>query len=308
MKKLLSIYTLSIALLALSIIYNGCDTPAPTELVIDSDTTTEDQVDVEIITKDTQDEFYSNGFDSTGVALRLHNFGSVIVITGTKITSNNITNSTSLGQAVFFDNNSPVRNMNGNIIGFHTFSPGVIKFNNITAKIRQHNVKFNNGSSVIDSTLGPMFVVFSGRQNTVDPFGYNFKSNVSFQLNPDKGPSISFLIPTPDEVTGKVTFSGNRNAKNLKAVLGWNGNSNQKIEIVLGVKVKGSNISFPLYSLKTRDDGKFVVPSQLINSIPLERFDNIIFAFVRRIEFDNGSGSNRLKILSQSIHTIIINI
>jgi len=308
MKKLLSIYTLSIALLALSIIYNGCDTPAPTELVIDNNTTTEDQVDVEIITKDIQDEFYSNGFDSTGVAQSLHNFGSVIVLTGTKITNDNLTTSTSLAQAIFFDKNTPVRNMHGDVVGFHTVLPGEVKFNGITAKIRPLEIKFRNGSSVIDTILGSKYVVFSGRQNAVDPFGYNFKSNIPFQLNFDKGSPISFLIPTPEEITGKIAFNGNRNEKNLKAVLEWSGTGSQKIEIVLGAIVKGSNISFPLYSLKTRDDSKFVVPAQLLNSIPFERFDKIIFTFIRRFEFDNGSGSNRLKVLSQSIHTIIINI
>jgi len=308
MKKTISKFILSIALLALSLIYNGCDTPAPTELVIDNNTTTEDQVDVEIITKDIQDEFYSNGFDSTGVAQRLHNFGSVIVLTGTKISNNNSITNTSLAQAIFFDKTTPVKNMHGDVVGFHTVLPGQVKFNGITAKIRPLEIKFRNGSSVIDTILGSKYVVFSGRQNAVDPFGYNFKSNISFQLNPDKGLPTSFLIPTPEKITGKVTFNGNKNAKNLRAVLEWNGTGSQKIEIVLGAIVKGKNISFPLYSLKTRDDSKFVVPAQLLNSIPFERFDKIIFTFIRRIEFDSGSGSNRLKVFSQSIHTIIINI
>ena len=309
MKKLFINITLSLVLVALSLIYNGCDTPAPTELVIDNNTTIEDQVNVEIITKDTQDEFYSNGFDSTGVAQRLHNFGSVIVVTGAKISNRASTIKFSLAEAVFFDRSKPVMNMHGHVVGFHTVMPGVVKFNGKKAKLRPLKIKFRNGNTKVDTTLGFMYVAFSGRLNSMDPFGYNFRSKVNFQLNPTMGPPRSFNIPTPEEITGKVTFNGHKADKNLKAVLEWNkSTTGQKIEVVLGAVLKGSNVSFPLYRLTTRDDGRLVVPSQLLNTIPFERFDKIIFSFVRRLEFDNGSGSNRLKILSQSIHSIIIDI
>lgn len=305
MKKLFINITL---LIILGFFFYGCDSPAPTELVIDPNTITEDQVDVEIITKDTRDEFYSNGFDSTGVAHRLHKFGSVIVLTGTKISDKRSTIKFSLGVAAFFDRSKPVHNIRGDVVGFRTILPGVVKFNGIKAKIKPLNIKYRNGNTKVDTTLGPIYVVFSGRLNSVDPFGYNFRSNVRFQLIPAVGTATSFSIPTPEEITGKVTFNGHRADKSLKAVLEWNKSSGQKIEIILGAVVKGSNISFPFYRLKTRDDGRLVVPSQLLNTIPFERFDKIIFSFVRRFEFNNGSGSNRLKILSQSIHTIIIDI
>ena len=308
MKKLFINITMSLALVVLSFVYNGCDTPAPTELVIDNNTTTEDPVDVEIITKDTQDEFYSNGFDSTGVAHRLHNFGSVIVVTGAKISTKNSTTSSSLAEAAFFDKSKPVKNMHGNVVGFKTVMPGIVRFNGFKAKIRPLRIKYKNGSQVVDTTLGSIYVVFSGRLNSVDPFNYNFKSSVAFLLNPTTGHATSFSIPTPEEITGKVTFNGRQADKSLRAILEWNKSTGQKIEVILGAVLKGSNVSFPLYSLKTRDDGRLVVPSQLLNTIPFERFDKIIFSFVRRLEFDNGSGSNRLKILSQSIHSIIINI
>jgi len=305
MKKLFINITL---LIALGFFFYGCDTPAPTELIIDNNTTTEDQVDVEVITKDTQDEFYSNGFDSTGVAQRLHNFGSVVVVTGTKISDRKSTIKSSLAEAVFFDRNKPVMNMHGHVVGFHTVMPGVVKFNGKKAKVRPLKIKFKNGNVKVDTTLGSMYVVFSGRLNSMDPFGYNFRSNVNFQLNSTMGPARSFNIPTPEEITGEVTFNGHKADKNLRAVLKWNKSNKQKIEVVLGAVLKGSNISFPLYRLTTRDDGKLIVPSQLLNTIPFERFDKIIFSFVRRLEFDNGSGSNRLKVLSQSIHSIIIDI
>lgn len=305
MKKLFINITL---LIILGIFFYGCDTPAPTELVIDNNTTTEDQVDVEIITKDTQDEFYSNGFDSTGVARRLHNFGSVIVVTGAKISHRKTTVRFSLAEAAFFNRKKPVMDRNGNVVGFHTVLPGVVKFNGRKAKVIPLKVRFKNGSVKVDTTLGPMYIVFSGRLNSVNPFGYNFRSNIIFKLIPAVGSARSFLIPTPEEITGKVTFTGHRADKSLKAVLRWNKSRGQKIEIVLGAVVKGKNISFPLYRLKTRDDGKLIVPSRLLNTIPFERFDKIIFSFVRRLEFNNGSGSNRLKVLSQSIHTIIIDI
>src|SRR3990172_823699 len=68
-----------IASFLLLIIYSGCDKPAPTELVEN-----EEQVEVEIISQNPEDEFYSNGFDSTGIAQNPLNFNNIITISRIK--------------------------------------------------------------------------------------------------------------------------------------------------------------------------------------------------------------------------------
>jgi len=61
----------------------GCDKPAPTELIDDSQ---EEFVEYEILGKDINDEFYSNGFDTTGITQDLQQLPNLIAISGIKTT------------------------------------------------------------------------------------------------------------------------------------------------------------------------------------------------------------------------------
>ena len=72
-------------LVLFAFIYSGCDKPGPTELIIN-----EDAYDVEILGKDINDEFYSNGYDSSGVVEDRKNFASIISVSGIKLTKDNV--------------------------------------------------------------------------------------------------------------------------------------------------------------------------------------------------------------------------
>ena len=77
--KVMKKYFLYIIVL-FAFIYSGCDKPGPTELVADEET-----YDVEILGKDINDEFYSNGYDSSGVIEDRSNFASIISVSGIKL-------------------------------------------------------------------------------------------------------------------------------------------------------------------------------------------------------------------------------
>src|SRR3990172_9780719 len=152
-----------------AVIFYGCDKPAPTELVED-----QDQLDVAVIAKDLDDEFYSNGFDSTGVAENPTRFTNLITISGIKITTAASTERTSFAQAIFFDRNFPIRR-NGVLIGFRTRVLGMVRFNNIAAKL----VPFIS----TDTTLGFKYILNGGRRPHHDPFSFDFGSLVKFEFN-----------------------------------------------------------------------------------------------------------------------------
>ena len=59
----------------------GCDKPAPTELIDDTDL-----AEYEILGKDINDEFYSNGFDTTGITQDLQQIPNLIALSGIKVT------------------------------------------------------------------------------------------------------------------------------------------------------------------------------------------------------------------------------
>lgn len=281
----------------------GCDKPAPTELVQDRE-----QLAIEVIAKDTQDEFYSNGFDTTGVASDLSNLQNVVTLTGAKVTYKNITVKASLAQTIFFDMTRPVRTSMGRIVGYKTITPGKVKFNGILAKQIPLRVMFRDKRGLADSLLGNRYVLYSGRSNDVDPFNYTPASFVSYSFQPDMGKTVSFNIRTPDEITANVKLKGSRKDNNLEAVLEWNNISADNIEIILGASVRNSYLSFPLYRIKPQNNGRVKLPASLLNSIPTDKFDKFIFTFIRRNEVAQPFVNNRLHIKSQSIHTIIIDI
>jgi hypothetical protein len=83
---------------------------------------------------------------------------------------------------------------------------------------------------------------------------------------------------------------------------------NRQIEIIIGAVDRTSGEIFPMYRVITRDDGRFQIPVNLIKQIPTERFNKVVVTFIRKYEkYENNAGNkNDLYILSQSVHTIII--
>ncbi len=290
-------------LLAGLLIY-GCNKPAPTELIQDSQTT-DDAAQVEVITKNINDQSYSNGYDSTGVADSLIGHANIIYVSGIKITSKEGTLNTSLAEAIFFDKSKPVK-VGGLLIGYRTITPGIIQFNTHRARLIPLRVRIRN--STADTSLGLMYYLYSGKRMLVDPFQYEYNSNIDFQFNPLIGSNVNFKIPTPPEITGNIIVEGKRN-NNLKVILEWSHPVPElQIEIIIGAVVRTNRNIFPLYRVKTKDDGKFLIPVNLINQIPTDRFNKIAITLIRKYEKyeNNGGNRNDIYILSQSVHTIII--
>jgi len=285
------------------LIINGCDKPAVTELTQD-----EEQLEVEVLTKYTDDEYYAA--DSSGVVDDLKRYTNVVTVSGLKITRGSATINAAFAQAIFFDKRFQVESPDGRLIGFRTRILGDVKFNDVNTRLSEYRIKFknrNNGTHK-DTLLGYRHVL-----NSLFPlqdFNYHYSSLVAFDLDLLPilgGSSISFNIPTPSEITGIVRFEGKRTDKTLKAILAWNGENHTNFEIIVGASVRNSENTFPLFRLKTNDDGGLIVPSELINKIPPE-FDRVVINLVRKLESYHENNNNELYILSQSIHSLVIDI
>jgi hypothetical protein len=295
---------LYLLIISLCLIYFGCDKPAPTELIQDP---SEDQLEIEIVTKDPEDPSSSNGFDTTGVTTDYKRFTNFILVNGTKVTAGPFTEEVLFAQAVFFNKQFPVFN-NGILIGYNTVTPGILKVNNFTAKLLPFKVKYRRGGINADTTLGLHYVLFNrGRRHNND-FLFNYGSTINFNFSPFIGTPVDFNFLTPPEVFASVNITGRRIAGNLRAVVEWNSSDLNKIDIVIGGIRGNSHNTIPLFRIRTHDDGKVIIPFSLLNKIPQNTYNKLVFSLIRKIEYLHNENNTELFLLSQSIHTIIIDI
>lgn len=299
MKKLLTYLIISASVFILV----SCDKPAPTQLVDD----TNNDLEVELLNKDL-DNPYSSGTDTSGITQDLTGVTNLISVSGIKITNENRTNEFSLAQAMFFDKSKPIRYSNGRLLAYKTIIPGTIKFNGTEAHVVPYRIRYREGGIPKDTLVGNKYLLYNIFGGFPDPFYFSYNSNVSFEFDPFlPGENISFSIATPHEINGIVSLSGSKMSKNLEATLNWNGMGEKRISVVIGV-IDSNLISIPVYRMKTPDDGELRIPGRYLNQLPLDRFEKIVFTFIRSFEGYHENGNNDLLVSSQSIHSIIIDI
>jgi hypothetical protein len=301
MKKLLTYLIISASVFILV----SCDKPAPTQLIDD----TTDEFEVELLNKDLEGEYYSSGADTSGITQDITGITNLISVSGIKITTENRTSIFSLAQAMFFDKSKPIRYSNGRLLAYKTIIPGTIKFNGTEAHIVPYRIKYREEGTPKDTLIGFKYLLYNIFGGFPDPFYFNYNSNVSFEFDPIlPGNNISFNIPTPNQINGIISLTGNKSNKNLEATLNWNGMGEKRISVVVGLIRPGQLQSIPVYKMKTPDDGELKIPGRYINQLPLDRFEKIVFTFIRSFEGYHENGNNDLLVSSQSIHSIVIDI
>jgi len=301
MKKILTYLMIFISVLILF----SCDKPAPTQLVDD----TNNELEVELLNKNLDDQYYNSGADTSGITQDLTGITNLISVSGIKITNKVRTSYLSLAQAMFFDKAKPIKYSDGRILAYETITPGMIKFNGLEARLDSFKIRYRDNDISKVAILGQKYVLYNLLWGFPDPFYFNYESSVTFEFNPTvPGENISFNLPTPPEITGNVILTGRRIEKNLETVLKWNPSSSKRISIIVGLIRPNQISSIPVYRMKTADDGELRIPRRYLNQLPLERFEKIVFTFVRSYEGYHSNGSNELFASSQSIHSIVIDI
>ena len=304
MKKII-LYILFI----ISLAYIGCDKPGPTELI--DDPTDSDLIEVQIIGKDLEnEEYYSSGYDTSGVTEDLLRYTSIISVSGIKLTRGAITDRISSAQAIIFDKSKPFKTPNGVTIGYNTIVPGIIKFDDAIARISNFRIRYRESGNLIDTVLGKKYELFNLNGRLIyDPFNYPYASSINFSYNPFfGGQNSSFNILTPQEVTGSLKVLRQNNQNDFNVEVSWNSAFVDSFSIIIGgVRTLNQKV-FPFYKIKTKDDGKLIISSSLLKNIPRDRFDKITITLVRKYDKLTSLQNSDLYVVSQSIHTIIVDI
>jgi hypothetical protein len=296
---------LQIVFIFLALLYTACDDPTPTELIDD------DSFEVEILGKDIENEYYSNGYDTSGVSNEILDYSSFIAVSGIKITSNARTDNISSAQVYVFDRSKPFRSPNNNLVlGYGTIIPGVIRFDNLIARLSDYRVRYREAGSVIDTVLGKKYELFNlNNRPLFDPFVFRYNSSINFNYNAfHGGQNSNFEIITPKEITGSIKLINNANQNKLDLEINWNGESVNNFHLILGGIKTANNKTFPFYRIKTKDDGRLVIPNYLLKNIPRDRFNKFAISLVRKYDSVSNLNSNELYVVSQSIHTIVVDI
>jgi hypothetical protein len=287
------------------IIFYSCDKPAPTQLIDDNP----DDLEVELLNKNLDDKYFTSGADTSGIIHNLTGITNLISVSGIKITANNRTSGFSLAQAMFFDKSKPIKFSDDRILAYNTITPGTIKFNGIEANIVPYRIRYWDLGELKDTLLGNKYQLYNIFEGLPDPFYFDYNSSVSFEFNPfGPGSNLAFNITTPKEIIGKVVLEGSKISKNLEAVLRWNHLNSKRITVIIGLIRQNQIASIPVYRMKTGDDGELRIPTRYFSQLPLERFEKIVFTFVRSFEGYHSNGNNDLFASSQSIHSIVIDI
>ena len=294
-------------LVIIAFIYTGCDKPGPTELINDLDES--ENLDVEIIAKDFNNEFYSNGFDTSGVTEDIRNFASIISISGIKLTRNGQTDRISYALSMLFDKTKPFKSPRGIVLGYNSLTPGIIKFNDIAARLANYRVRYLEDGILIDTVLGKKYELFSiNGRSLSDPFTFPYNSAVPFLFDPIIGQPSGFDILTPKEITGNIRFVNLQNQNKINAQLTWVGENVKNFSVILGGVRNSNQQVVPLFKIKTRDDGALSIPNSILKNVPRDRFNKISFTFVRKYDMLTRLQNNDLYVVSQSIHTIIVDL
>jgi hypothetical protein len=301
MKKILTYLIISASIFFLV----SCDKPAPTQLVDD----TNNDFEVELLNKDLDNEYYNSGSDTSGITQNLTGITNLISVSGIKITDKIRTRNFSLAQAMFFDKSKPIKYSDGSLLSYQTLTPGTIKFNGTEANIIPYRIRFRDMEMQRDTLVGSKYLLYNIFGGFPDPFYFSYNASVSFEFDPFIGGNdISFTIPTPQEITGSVTLTGKRINENIQARLNWNSGNTKKILVIVGLIRPNQISSVPVYKFRAADDGEMRIPERLLNQLPLDRFEKIVFTFIRSYESYQGNGNNNLLVSSQSIHSLVIEI
>jgi hypothetical protein len=294
-------------IIVISFIYSGCDKPGPTELMDDPNNS--ENLDVEIIAKDFDNEFYSNGFDTSGVTEDIRNFASIISISGIKLTRNGQTNNITSALTMLFDKTKPCTSPRGIVLGYKTITPGIVKFDDVTARLTNYRVRFLEDGVLIDSILGKKYELFNVNGRSInDPFIFPYNSTVAFSFNPFIGQSSGFNIVTPKEITGNVKIVNLKNQNRLNAELTWVGENVHNFSVILGGVRNSNQQVVPFFRIKTKDDGSLIIPHSILKNIPKDKFNRLSFTFVRKYDMLTSLQNTDLYVVSQSIHTIIVEL
>lgn len=288
-------------LLVLTFFVVGCGDNNPTEIIVDS--RQNDDFDIELLSKTPDDYLYSGGIDSTGNNPD-RGYGAHFSINIIKNSFDKVTLYSVLAQGVFNNLDSPSFSPDGRFLGYNTFDVRRVTFNNYHAMERPLVKRYLAGQIIRDTVLGPSY--YYGRRNlrnVLNPV-FDFGETVDINVIQNDFSVEHASIVIPPDMNGSVTTAGS-NSNDFSALLNWNGLNQDKIQIILYGVALNSDIKYPLFRIRTTDDGELRLPNKLFRNLPFGRFRSFVFTFLRETKTgQNGTGDDGFYIAANSIHNI----
>jgi len=291
-----------------ALVLMSCEKPSPVELD-EGQSYQSDPLEVEVLAQNPVEDLYSSDPDS-GLIMSAPpdpRFGSQVIITRSKTSEGNVTREVTLGEAVFYDLNAPVVNEYGKTVAFKTRAVQLVKFKLALAREIPFHFRYLTRNGVVDSLLGPKFLVMRRNNILGDLFQFDYGSETEVEIKKFGAPIEHYTVATPAEITGEVTKGTRPNGLEILTAT-WNPENSFSVHIVLsGVAVQTLHI-VPLFRITTRDDGNLIIPANLLASIPAARFNKLIVTFVRQSESLNESTDEKLLFRTQSVHNRVIDL
>ncbi|GBD89725.1 hypothetical protein BMS3Abin04_00433 [bacterium BMS3Abin04] len=294
MKSLIKYYFLVIVILFIS----SCEDPLPIELVDDGNST--GQYDVDVITQEPNSAVFT-GYDSTGITNSIPLKSSVISVSGIKNSYKNATVSKGYAEAIFYNTDQPIKTSFGDTIGFKTLLFGRVTFNGNAARVVPQRLFYRENGVIRDTLVGVKHILIT---NT-----FPYHSNINFHFDFFGVKPFLQTIKTPPEITAKLKVTGSRQNNDLRVELKWNAAPKGEVILIIGGLLTGRKEIIPLLRVKSIKTNRVVIRNSLLQKIPFEKYDGVIFTLVRRFQFSISTiRLGDIYIASQSIHNIRIDI
>lgn|GEM_PF-1460603 len=282
----------------------GCGKPGPTELV--NDIHSEDApLQIEVLAKNPEDALYKGSYDSTGMLNPKPDAQVFLFISKNIVTEKTFSTGYDIAQVFFYDFNKPFVLPGGRNFGFGVKKVIPPKINSIRTKEVNYNFHHGMGASKKDTILGPKYML-ARSGNFGDSLFLNYGNAAKFEFRKEMMSSpIEFALDMPEKISGNVTVMKNGNGEKI-VLLEWNKSTKDSVEIIIGGKLKNEKNATAFFKLHVADNGQVKIPPQIISAIPKDRFDQLIFSFIRKAESRRTLQALDFFAVIQNIHSIII--
>jgi len=298
-------YFQHIILLLFTAFFFGCGKPGPTEL-IDDRPSEETPLQYEVLAKNPDDALYKNGYDSTGLVTPPPPTDVFLFISKNIVSQQSLSITYDVAQVFFFDKGKPFHLPDGKRYGFHGKKVIPPRINSILTREVDYVIDYGMPASVKDTVLGSKYVL--SRIGVLgDSLSLLYNSSVKFEyrekmMGPNK---IEFDIAMPEQIIGNVSVSQNGKGEKV-LLLTWNKASKDSVEIIVGGKLKNEKTATAFFKFHVKDNGQVIIPRGVMAAIPRDRFDRLVFSFVRKAVSRQMKSSLEFFTIIQNTHSIII--
>ena len=282
----------------------GCGKPGPTELV-DDRPSEETPLQYEVLAKNPDDALYKNGYDSTGLLMPPPPSDVFLFISKNILSEKYLSLNYDNAQVFFFDKGKPIMLPNGKQYGCQTKKVIPPRINAILTKEVDNLIRTGPLTAQHDTVIGPKYVL--RRVGLLgDSLSLHYNSSVKFEYREKMmGSPIELNLSLPEQILGNVSVSKNGKGENI-LLLTWNKASKDSVEIIVGGILKNERAATAFYKFHVKDNGQVKIPRGIMSAIPRDRFDRLVFSFVRKAVSRQMKSSLEFFTVIQNTHSIII--